>query len=213
MPRTMTFVEFEQRVLDSLARRRKAMQVPSAERTGRAGKVKPERPRLPAVRHSMRGAFSLLIWVTLPAIAYIVVALLLRLAGRFYRIHRLVSICILLADLAMLLIQPIAALIAGPGFVWYHIANWLYQWGARRWSIGQHQLLHRSLNLVGTDHALFASVNVGGSPLSLYFGVSQAVVSSLFWATLIVFTKELLSRRKRSDDYASGSEEPRTKSY
>jgi hypothetical protein len=192
-PLRMTSLEFERRVAECLIRRRpfefnrEVESMPHSQPQPR-----PRTMRSPATRTvSRRLMVWLLVLTTLPALATLCVGKVVRVITKYVRIRWLVSACVLLADLIILIIQPIAAVIAGPGYIWYQLLNYLYGLSTRGWVMGQHVLLHRSLNLVGTDHALFSSINVDGSPLSLYFGLSQAIVSSVFWATLLVFAKTL----------------------
>jgi hypothetical protein len=186
-PLTMTSLEFERRVAECLIRRR------PFEFNHEVEKVpEPRATRRPTTRTvSRRLMVWLLVLTTLPALATLCVSAVVRVITKYVRIRWLVSACVLVADLIILIIQPIAAVMAGPGYIWYQLLNYLYGLSTRGWVMGQHVLLHRSLNLVGTDHALFSSINVNGSPLSLYFGLSQAIVSSFFWATLLVFAKAL----------------------
>lgn len=149
------------------------------------------------------------ILVTLPTLATVLLDWLVRIVERFAHLRWFVSATVLLADLIILLVLPIPVLLSGPGYLWYQLLNYIYLVVTRGWSVGQHALLNKSLNLTG-EHPLFWSVHLGGSPLSLYFGLPQAIVSSLFWATTLVFGWTLLrevrqrpaERRERSNSFS-----------
>jgi hypothetical protein len=217
-PLKMTFIEFEQRMIGYLERRRPrewgaapsddahsvwseeaasglndaddgGFQSHPGEEQEDGSRVanRPMRPRRPRRRVSVRHLGWPFVLVTLPTIATLLVSTLVRTVERFVNLRWWISAGVLLMDLVILLVQPIAALFSGPGYLWYQLLNYIYQISARGWVMGQHVLLNKSLNLTTTNHPLFWSITVGGSPLALYFGFSQAIVSSLFWATTVVF--------------------------
>ncbi|QSO47188.1 hypothetical protein [Alicyclobacillus mengziensis] len=205
-PRKMTCIEFEQRMASYLERRRPPEWGASSvgdspqgrseadgwsdtdeQEDSRRSTTRPSRPRRLRKRLALRHLGWPLVLVTLPTIATLVVRTLVSLIERFVNLRWWISAAVLLMDLVILLVQPVAALFSGPGYLWYQLLNYIYQISTRGWVMGQHVLLHKSLNLTGTNHPLFWSITVGGSPLSLYFGFSQAIVSSLFWATTLVF--------------------------
>lgn len=211
LPRKMTCIEFEQRLAGYLERRRPSQRGVASVGDSPQGRSKPDvskpddwpaadepensrrstpRPSRPQ-RLRKRLAFRHLGWplvlVTLPTISTLMVSTLVRLIERFMNLRWWISAVVLLMDSVILLVQPVAALFSGPGYLWYQLLNYIYQISTRGWVMGQHVLLHKSLNPTGTNQPLFWSITVGGSPLPLYFGFSQAIVSSLFWATTLVF--------------------------
>ncbi len=122
-PRLMTYTEFEQRVMNLMARRRPLQQIQQARQTQplrnapkSKRRVRLSQPGRALPKVSYRRVIPMLMWVTIPAAAYLVITLLLRVIKRFFNIHWLVSLCILLVDAAILVIQPVAALFAGSGF-------------------------------------------------------------------------------------------------
>ncbi len=216
-PLMMTGTEFEQRVVGYLERRREHDNAGEFRRTDevsatveamysdidpatsenrssdrhRTENHRMNNHRIEKHRIPMRYMAWLLVLATFPTLITLLVSGSVRLFSRFIRIRWQISAAVLFADLIVLLIRPVGALLAGPGYLWYQVLNFAYTFSTRGWVIAQHVLLNRSLNFIGGNHPLFWSVSAGGSPLPLYFVLGEAVVSSLFWATTLVFTKAL----------------------
>lgn len=140
----------------------------------------------------------MLVLFSMPVVATAIVSFMFRALARVVNIKWYVPVSILLVDAAMLLIQPNAAVLSGPFFIWYHLCDMLYHQWLPFWTYVRYSIFHQPLNLIDMDKPLFYDVEIHGTPLYLYFGLSQAITSSLFWATSIASVKHLLTNRRRS---------------
>ncbi|CAM3792364.1 hypothetical protein ALPO108162_06115 [Alicyclobacillus pomorum] len=182
----------------------KVQQVPRVQEVSKvqeAPKVQEVQDRIskPTQRRRYKLYIVPLVLFTMPVVATVIVSFIFRAITRLINIRWYVPVSILLVDVAMLLIQPNAAVLSGPFFLWYHLFNMLYHQWLPFWTHVRYSIFHQPLNLIDTDKPLFYDVEIHGTPLYLYFGLPQAITSSLFWATSIASVKHLLINRRRRD--------------
>lgn len=145
-----------------------------------------------------RPRIALFILFTMPAVAVFLLTMLYKTARVLlkHRFRWYIPAAILLMDLLILMIQPFAALLSGPFFLWYHAMDALHHLLAPMFAHIKYQTFHQPLNLVDANKPLFSNITLGNAPMNLYFSLPQAVVSSLFWGTLIASLKNLSWKRK-----------------
>ncbi|GMA52196.1 hypothetical protein GCM10025857_35530 [Alicyclobacillus contaminans] len=148
---------------------------------------------------SLRRALALLILFPLPTACVWIFSLLYGLIRRMFGLNWKIPAVILLLDALIFIIQPMAVLVSGPLYPWYHIADSLHHILAPWWAQFKFHELHQSLNLAGVNDPLFHQVTIFQTPLNLYFGLPQAVTSALWWGSFLVSLRVGLfgSKRKR----------------
>ncbi|MDQ0191166.1 hypothetical protein JI721_04070 [Alicyclobacillus cycloheptanicus] len=145
-----------------------------------------------------RSVRRLLILFTMPTLATLCVRALYRLLGRFVRIAWYWPLLVILIDLFIILLAPVAPIVSGPLYLWYVILNALVHilgWLARA-AMALTPWKSAFANL-GTQPFLNGVV-LSGNRLPLYFTMGAAVASSIVLGTGIGSIAELWQATRRA---------------
>ncbi|MCL6626099.1 MAG: hypothetical protein K6T68_05865 [Alicyclobacillus shizuokensis] len=132
-----------------------------------------------------------------PALAVWLLSRLYRALLRRFSIAWYWWACVLIMDLLILWLSPVSALISGPFFLWYLIADALGR-GVNQAAQGVLDrlvpLLHRSDVHPSLPPSFLETIQLAGNPLPVYFSIGQWITSSLVLATAVVAGRAVWER-------------------
>jgi hypothetical protein len=162
--------------------------------------VSPEPMTLvPPSRRRRRWLWALLL-ATVPTLATWLLARLHRWLASRLRIAWYWLAGVLVMDAMIVWLSPVAALVSGPGYLWYLVADAVgrvVNQLALTVLHGVLPLLHKQNVTPTLPKSFVETIVLAGNPLPVYFSIGQCVTSSLVIASALVAGGELWQRVRR----------------